>query len=132
MELKNIVQVEISVGELIDKITILQIKSEKINVQSKLENIHKELNSLIETRRLLGINFPELESLSSELKQVNINLWNIEDQIRDYEKDASFGAEFIALARSVYKENDKRSQIKRKINECAGSSIIEEKSYSDY
>jgi hypothetical protein len=132
MVLRKKIKVEISIGELIDKITILQIKSEKIMQRNKLENIHKELNSLIKTRDALDLNFSELKELESKLKLVNIKLWDIEDQIRDHEKNKSFGTSFVELARKVYKSNDERSLIKRKINECAGSNIFEEKSYSDY
>ena len=132
MSVSNSVQAEISVGELIDKITILRIKSEKISEANKLDNIHRELTSLEETRSTLGNELSELAKLEAELKSVNESLWDIEDQIRDHERNNNFSDSFVELARRVYKANDARSDIKRKINELTGSNIVEEKSYQSY
>ena len=115
--------VPISVGELLDKITILEIKTEKIYDQSKLVNIWNELNSL----KALAEDYKSI--ITEELKLVNQNLWEIEEKIREKEKLQQFDEEFIHLARSVYINNDKRSELKRKINLETNSSLIEEKSY---
>jgi uncharacterized protein YukE len=126
------IQIDISVGELLDKITILQIKRERMNDVAKLENINKELRVLQtqwESSSYIKIN---LDESVEALKKVNEALWDIEDQIRDKENEQAFDEEFIALARSVYITNDKRAEIKRVINNKTGSDLIEEKSYSDY
>jgi hypothetical protein len=125
-------QVEVAAGELFDKITILQIKSERISAPLQLENINRELTSLLETKERLGPGSAALESLIAELKKVNETLWDIEDKIRDCEREKVFGKSFIELARSVYQQNDRRSALKRQINDLLGSHIIEEKSYQEY
>jgi hypothetical protein len=118
----------ISIGELYDKISILEIKSEKIIDTVKLENIKQELVFLTQ---LLNEKV-EREPLFSELKQVNLKLWEIEDEIRICEKKKDFGQNFIELARSVYITNDQRFKIKNKINLKYNSLIVEEKSYEKY
>jgi hypothetical protein len=123
--------VPVSFGELIDKITILEIKAEKIQIPEKAANIHNELN-LLTAVALATPASKELSALKRELRQINETLWDIEDRIRDCERDKTFGPSFIELARSVYRTNDRRAQIKRQINELVGSTIVEEKSYSDY
>ena len=129
---KSTVSVEISLGELIDKITILEIKSERIQDVAKLTNIRTELATLVACRDLAIQPTPELAQLTTELKQVNESLWQIEDEIRACERQRDFGPTFIELARSVYKTNDRRSALKRQINELLGSRLMEEKSYTDY
>ena len=123
------ISVPISLGELVDKITILEIKMQKLKGKA-LINIKKELNSLKET--LADSNILVKPSLISELRLVNQELWRIEDEIRIHEKQNSFGNSFIQLARSVYKANDQRAAIKRRINIEHNSDLIEEKSYQDY
>ena len=119
--------IPISVGELFDKITILEIKLENIKDPNKISNIQKELNLLIQTSN--SINTTTIEELINNLKVVNNTLWKIEDNIRIKEKEQKFDDEFIQLARDVYKTNDKRSEIKREINKLSKSELIEEKSY---
>ena len=123
--------VPISVGELMDKITILEIKSERINNPSQLENILRELEAL-RAVRLRDIQRAMLDKLSAELKRVNAKLWDVEDAIRDCEARADFGEPFIELARMVYQLNDERSRLKKAINLASGSRIIEEKSYRSF
>ena len=124
----NIV-IPVSLGELIDKITILEIKKEHIQEAKKLKNINKELGSL--KKILLDANLHIDSKLINQLKKVNNILWNIEDEIRIKENDKEFDNEFIKLARSVYKENDKRALIKEEINYTYNSELIEEKYYSN-
>ena len=124
----NIV-IPVSLGELIDKITILEIKKENIQENKKLRNINKELGSL--KKILLDANLHIDSKLINQLKKVNNILWNIEDEIRIKENDKEFDNEFIQLARSVYKENDKRALIKEEINYTYNSELIEEKYYSN-
>lgn len=126
------VHVEIAPGELIDKITILEIKAEQITDADKLRNVQKELEILARCRAESLPALSELESLTASLKDVNKQLWEIEDQIRDCERNQDFGETFIALARAVYKTNDRRAQLKREINDLLGSRIVEEKSYASY
>ena len=124
--------VPISWGELFDKITILQIKLEKLTSKNALNNVGREFKQL---QSILIKYFPnsiEAKQLEVELKQINQQLWDIEDNIRDKERNRSFDDEFIQLARSVYIINDERSRIKRKINDIFGSEFVEEKSYSEY
>ena len=124
--------IPISWGELFDKITILQIKSEKILSPDSLKNVEKELKELrlifdkAFAENLLALEFME------KLRQINFELWNIEDQIREKERKKAFDNEFIQLARSVYMKNDQRSVIKGKINKAFGSDLVEQKSYSKY
>lgn len=115
----------VSVGELVDKITILQIKVEKISDTYALVNI---LNELVQLKKIQVTPEPQAE-IVTELRKVNEELWEVEDRLRVLEKLKEFDAEFIALARSVYILNDKRARIKREINLFSGSDIIEEKSY---
>ena len=121
--------VPISLGELIDKITILQIKSQHLQ-DTALENVKKELEALETTLNELQLNIDPI--LIQRLKEVNQNLWKIEDDIRDQERQKSFGETFIRLARSVYQQNDRRAAIKKEINTTYGSTLIEEKSYQQY
>ena len=126
------IKIELSVGELLDKISILQIKAERIVDPSKLENINKELDVLISLWKDSAYSNNNLESETNELKAINEELWAIEDKIRDKERNRVFDKGFIELARAVYITNDKRANIKRIINSKTGSELIEEKSYSDY
>ena len=121
----NKIYAEISAGELVDKITILKIKKEKIANKEKLVEIKKELDSLTNTFNKSIKKNINLETLTKELENVNLKLWNIEDKKRELEKKQEFGKEFIELARSVYKSNDERAKIKFKINEALGSNIKE-------
>ena len=126
------ISIELSIGELLDKVTILQIKSERINDEAKLVNINKELNVLTTLWEKSPYSKVDLEENIQALKDVNEALWDIEDKIRDKERDQSFDQEFVELARSVYFTNDKRADIKKAINTKTGSELVEEKSYSDY
>ena len=124
--------VPISPGELLDKLTILQIKSERMEDETKLANVRHERDLLMETWSSLGVSDPKIDELWSDLKGVNEALWDIEDEIRDKERERAFDDRFIELARAVYFTNDKRSEIKKRINVHLGSKIVEEKSYQDY
>ena len=124
--------VEIAPGELIDKITILEIKSERIADAGKVKNVRVELDVLAAARDAALAASAELTDLTAQLKQVNEALWDIEDAIRDCERGQDFGPKFIELARSVYHSNDRRAALKRQINELLGSKLIEEKSYAAY
>lgn len=126
------IQIDISVGELLDKVTILQIKSERIIDVEKLNNVKKELQVLQGQWELSPYIKINLDDSVDALKKVNEKLWDIEDQIRIKESQQQFDEEFISLARSVYFINDERAEIKRNINKKTGSDLIEEKSYSDY
>ena len=126
---KKIINAPISIGELVDKITILEIKKNKLQ-QSKLKNVLKELSFL---RKLMEKHKIEItEDLFTQLQEINLTLWNIEDQIRIKEKNKEFDNAFIELARSVYFNNDKRAEIKKSINLLSNSEITEEKLYSEY
>ena len=126
---KKIINAPISIGELVDKISILEIKKIKLQ-NSKLENVLKELSFL---RKLMEKHQIEItDNLFTELKEINLKLWKIEDQIRIKEKNKEFDNIFIELARSVYFTNDKRSEIKKRINRLSNSEITEEKSYAEY
>ncbi|MFC1841990.1 DUF6165 family protein, partial [Candidatus Dependentiae bacterium] len=122
----------IAIGELVDKITILQIKSENIKDPKKLNNIHAELDALINTLDVCVEKSAELDAFTAELLDINKQLWDIEDDIRDKERHKRFDRKFIQLARNVYITNDKRCAVKRKINELTGSRLLEEKSYAAY
>ena len=126
------ISVPIAPGELIDKITILEIKLERISAQTKLVNIKKELDVLTSAYNESIPISDKLKQLMNELKSVNEDLWDIEDDIRSCERKEDFGDSFIKLARSVYITNDKRMGIKRAINDLLGSEIVEEKSYVAY
>ena len=123
---------EISVGELLDKISILEIKLEKIKDKESQIQINKEYKVLKEVQNSNVEITEKLKTPLKEIKEVNLNLWNIEDKLRICEKNKDFGQNFIELARSVYLNNDKRSKIKSKINEVSGSNIKEIKQYVDY
>lgn len=126
------VQAAISLGELVDKITILTIKTERISDSEKLKNVLTELQLLQQLFNNHIGNHPDIAQLMTELKTTNEKLWDIEDLIRAKERTKDFGDEFIQLARSVYITNDKRCSLKRKIDTILGSEILEEKSYEAY
>ena len=126
------IKIDISVGELLDKISILKIKTERISDPIKLENINKELAVLTGQWQESAYVNTELANEIDELKAINEQLWEIEDAIREKERLQLFDKEFIELARSVYFSNDKRAKIKHVINSKTGSELIEEKSYEDY
>ena len=124
--------VSISWGELFDKITILQIKYKTLNSQEASRNVEKELKLLETIYERNFMDEPQANKLKKELAQTNKKLWEIEDRIREKEKNKTFDSEFIQLARSVYLTNDERSAIKRRINDVFESELVEEKSYSKY
>ena len=124
--------VPVSFGELLDKIAILQIKSERMSDEAKLANVRKELSALEQTWMVHPAAGGDIVKLRAELKAVNERLWEIEDDIRMKERAQAFDDEFVQLARSVYFENDERARIKREINAALGSAYVEEKSYRDY
>ena len=126
------IKIPVSVGELIDKFTILEIKLERIKDKEKIKNVEKEYIELKNIENDLKKTKDYEEKYFSKLKQVNIQLWNIEDEIRIFEKNKNFDDNFLKLARSVYKLNDERSVLKRKINLEYGSEYIEEKDYEEY
>jgi len=126
------IQSEISSGELLDKISILEIKLKKIKDKENLKEINKEYAILKQSQNLNIKLTNELKDLFDELKKVNLNLWDIEDKLRICEKNKDFGQSFIKLARDVYLNNDKRSKIKSEINKILGSNIKEIKQYVDY
>ena len=126
------IKVPISPGELLDKITILRIKSQRMSDPAKLTNVRLELSALEQTWGASAYAKIDVEADVRALLAVNERLWVIEDEIRDKERAQAFDAEFIRLARAVYFENDERAAIKRRINTALGSSILEEKSYRDY
>jgi hypothetical protein len=122
-------KIEVSNGEIIDKITILQIKLERIKDKDKIINLKKEYDKLISlSSSIMNASDP----LYIALYQVNCELWDIEDHIRDLERNKKFGEDFISTARSVYFKNDKRAELKREINIKTSSGLIEEKSYEKY
>jgi predicted nuclease with TOPRIM domain len=129
--------VPISAGELIDKLSILDIKERKIRDELKLANVRRErlaLQTVLKMQMaddLYDIR-DQVNELYQQLTEVNDRLWVIEDEIRDHERRQSFAGRFVELARSVYIENDRRAMLKRQINELTGSELVEEKSYSDY
>jgi len=124
--------VEVAPGELIDKITILEIKLQNMKDEAKLANVRREYEILMETFHANIEETEELRSLIDALRAANQKIWDIEDEIRDLERAKNFGDQFVAVARSVYRSNDRRAATKRKINELLNSVIIEEKSYADY
>ena len=131
MQMSNL-KVPISLGELIDKITILRIKFNKINSNEAQKNIRLELEKLehiLNETMLINTNLKDFEI---KLSKINQSLWDIEDQLRKKEKDKKFDKKFVSLARMVYYKNDERAKIKRMINKSFGSEIIEEKSYTQY
>jgi hypothetical protein len=126
------IKVAISPGELLDKITILRIKSQRMSDPAKLSNVRLELRALEQTWGASAYAKIDVAADVGALLAVNERLWVIEDEIRDKERAQAFDAEFIRLARAVYFENDERAAIKRRINTVLGSAIVEEKSYSNY
>lgn len=124
-------KVEISDGELLDKISILQIKSERIADESKLKNIRTEYEELTRIGSKL-LEDSEVSALYNKVKEVNEALWDLEDDIRMKEKAKLFDEEFIRLAREIYRTNDKRAEVKKEINLLTGSLFVEEKSYEQY
>jgi hypothetical protein len=126
------IQAPVSFGELLDKIAILQIKSERMSDPTKLANVRNELSALESTWMAHPVASTDVARLRAELKAVNERLWVIEDDIRMKEKAQVFDQEFIRLARAVYFENDERARIKKEINLALGSAYVEEKSYQDY
>ncbi|MEO1226136.1 MAG: DUF6165 family protein [Pseudomonadota bacterium] len=127
-----LIHVPVSWGELLDKITILEIKAERITDPAKTANVARELAALRATRDEAGVDLTPLASVIGALRDVNEALWQIEDDIRDCERQGDFGARFVALARDVYRTNDKRAALKRQANEALGSELVEEKSYAAY
>jgi vacuolar-type H+-ATPase subunit I/STV1 len=124
--------VPISPGELLDKITILRIKSARMTDETKLRNVRVELEALEQTWRDSGSAVPEVAADEAALQRVNEELWDIEDRIRDKERAKEFDAVFIELARAVYVTNDERARFKKNINVTLGSRLVEEKSYQPY
>ena len=124
--------VPISPGELIDKITILEIKSQRMTDAAKLHNVRTELSLLSDTWKASPFSATDISAEWAGLRDVNGKLWDIEDRIRDKERDGRFDAEFVEFARAVYFTNDERAAIKKQINTKLGSALVEEKSYADY
>ena len=128
----NEIRVPVSFGEVIDKITILEIKTERMTDPAKIANVRRELVALESAWRESAASATDIDGLREQLKVVNERLWEIEDDIRDKEHAQSFDAGFVSLARSVYIQNDERARLKREINSALGSYLVEEKSYKDY
>jgi len=126
------IHVPVSPGEVLDKITILEIKSERMSDSAKVANVRIELALLQETWAKSVTSDEVIEDLHDQLKKINETLWEIEDDIRDKERVKEFDGRFIELARQVYFTNDRRSQVKKELNLHLGSQIVEEKSYQDY
>ena len=124
-------KVEVSIGEVIDKISILEIKSKKITEPNKLKNVVKEFEILLSNVSKV-IKWETITDLYGKLIEINTKLWNIEDDIRKKEKEKKFDSEFIELARSVYYTNDERFKVKSEINKKFNSELVEEKSYKEY
>ena len=128
----DIIQVPVSPGEVLDKITILEIKSERISDVGKLANVKRELELLQASWQQSVVEDDTVRRIHDELKTINEALWEIEDDIRDKERAREFDQVFIGLARSVYVTNDQRANAKKELNVYLGSEIVEEKSYQDY
>jgi hypothetical protein len=128
----DVIKVPVSFGEVLDKITILEIKSERIKDEAKVRNVRLELDELSATWDEAVKDQSAIADLRKQLKAVNEELWVIEDDIRDQEAAQDFGSRFIELARAVYVTNDKRAAIKKEVNLALGSRFVEEKSYQDY
>jgi predicted nucleic acid-binding Zn-ribbon protein len=124
--------VEVSWGELVDKLTILEIKAERLTAPTAVANVRKELTALQSVLQRLQPRPAELDALKAQLKSVNQSLWDVEDQIRAKEAAQSFDRGFIELARAVYFNNDQRARLKREINVLLKSELVEEKQYTDY
>jgi 3-methyladenine DNA glycosylase/8-oxoguanine DNA glycosylase len=125
-------KVDVSAGEFLDKMTILEIKSERMKDEEKLRNVHKELDLLRKTWAESPLSRVDVSSQVEDLKRVNESLWDVEDLVRLKEAAHTFDDEFVQLARWVYQANDKRAAIKRELNRLLGSELMEEKSYPDY
>ncbi len=123
--------IDVSAGELFDRITILEIKLAKIVDPVRLQNVRREYEAIVQVLAA-GVEYGRVAMLRAELKAVNETLWDIEDRIRSHEHRKDFGSTFIELARAVYINNDRRAEIKRRINESLGSQLVEEKSYTPY
>ncbi len=126
------IRIDVAHGELIDKITILEIKSERMSDEAKLVNVRAEMAVLVAARDREIPRSADMDTLTAELKAINESLWEIEDDIRDCERRKDFGTTFVELARAVYKTNDRRSDVKRRINALCGAAFTEEKSYTPY
>ncbi|MFN3931647.1 MAG: DUF6165 family protein [Brevundimonas sp.] len=123
-----LIRIPVSVGELFDKITILKIKAARLSDAGQLENVRRELEELEAVATAIPAS-PALDDLVGRLQAVNDGLWDVEDGKRAHEREGRFDADFIALARRVYKENDQRAALKREINRLTGSTLVEEKSH---
>ncbi len=132
MNLCTLIHIPVAPGELIDKLTILEIKSQRIADSCKRSNVCRELEMLRDCVSRSVDTSAELTDLTSKLRSVNEHLWEIEDELRICEKNRDFGPRFVELARCVYRTNDERASLKRRINELLGSSLVEEKSYARY
>jgi hypothetical protein len=126
------ITVEVSYGEMLDKISILEIKLEKVTDAGQRDNIARELGILSQARDQGLSDGPDFSELYQGLKDINLQLWEVEDDIRDCERRQEFGDEFVTLARSVYKMNDRRAALKRELNDLLGSPLVEEKLYQTY
>lgn len=126
------VMVEVSWGELVDKVTILQIKLARITDPAKLANVKRELDALAGPRQAAIARSAKVLELEAELRRVNETLWDNEDVLRDLERTKDYGPAFVQAARMAYRTNDRRSVVKREINELLGSNLVEEKSYAKY
>jgi Family of unknown function (DUF6165) len=126
-----ILKIEVAPGELIDKITILEIKLARMSDQEKIRNVQREYALLAGVADVVSTSL-ELTTLRSELKSINEMLWQIEDDIRECERRQDFGPDFIRLARAVYRTNDERARVKREINRLLNSTLVEEKAYAPY
>lgn len=124
--------IPVSPGELLDKLSILEIKLERIDDEAKRDNVQREHELLSHVWKQSGVDDGEIDSLHRQLREVNEALWEIEDAIRDEEREKRFGDRFVELARAVYVRNDERAALKKQVNERLGSPIVEEKSYREY
>ena len=126
------IAVEVSVGELLDKISILEIKRRRMSDPAQLAHVRAEREALEEPCRALDLHLSPVVALRRELAEVNGRLWDIEDDIRRCEREGDFGPRFVELARLVYLTNDRRADLKRRLNAALGSRLVEQKSYADY
>ncbi|MFQ5659594.1 MAG: DUF6165 family protein [Gammaproteobacteria bacterium] len=126
------IRTEVSIGEFLDKLTILQIKAERITDPEKLENINKELHSLLGIWARSPFADMDVDRELQELKEINQKLWDLEDAIRKMEAKKTFDENFVKTARTVYITNDRRAAVKKRLNMKLGSGLVEEKSYADY
>ena len=122
----------ISAGELIDKITILRIKRDKIGEDASQRHIGRELDALVQIRRQYELDNAPVAALEEQLFEINLRLWQVEDDLRESERSNNFGVNFVEMARLVYKLNDRRAALKKEINAISGSAIIEQKFYPTY